>query len=124
QQLAAIKQESDRLMERQYATWRNLRGLLREAGIVVVDEKELTRQDRAWLTDRFDEEILPILTPVAIDPAHPFPFIPNFGFGLVLKMHRARNDEPVHAILRLPQQTDRFIRLPGDAHRFLPLEQA
>jgi len=123
QQLVAIKQESDALVARHYATWRDLRARLREVGIVVVDEAELSRTDRAWLTERFDEEILPILTPVAIDPAHPFPFIPNFGFGLVLKMHRARNDDPVHAILRLPQQTDRFIRLPGEAHRFLPLEQ-
>ena len=124
QQLDEIKRQSDVLVARQYATWRNLRGLLRQADIVILEEEELTRDDRSWLTDRFDEEILPILTPVAIDPAHPFPFIPNFGFGMVLKMHRARNDDPVYAILRLPQQTERFIRLPGETHRFISLEQA
>ncbi len=124
QQLDEIKRQSDVLVERQYATWDKLRGLLREAGIAILEEDELTRDERGWLTDRFDDEILPILTPVAIDPAHPFPFIPNFGFGMVLKMHRARNDDPVYAILRLPQQTDRFIRLPGDTHRFISLEQA
>ena len=124
QQLDEIKRQSDVLVARQYATWRNLRGLLRQSDIVILEEEELTRDDRSWLTDRFDEEILPILTPVAIDPAHPFPFIPNFGFGMVLKMHRARNDDPVYAILRLPQQTERFIRLPGETHRFISLEQA
>ena len=124
QQLDEIKRQSDVLVTRQYATWRRLRALLREADIAILEEEELTRDDRSWLTDRFDDEILPILTPVAIDPAHPFPFIPNFGFGMVLKMHRARNDDPVYAILRLPQQTDRFIRLPGETHRFISLEQA
>jgi polyphosphate kinase len=124
QQLDEIKRQSDVLVARQYATWDKLRALLREAEIAILEEDELTREERSWLTDRFDEEILPILTPVAIDPAHPFPFIPNFGFGMVLKMHRARNDDPVYAILRLPQQTERFIRLPGDTHRFISLEQA
>jgi len=124
QQLDEIKRQSDVLVARQYATWRKLRGLLRQADIVILEDEELTREDRGWLTDRFDEEVLPILTPVAIDPAHPFPFIPNFGFGMVLKMHRARNDDPVFAILRLPQQTERFIRLPGETHRFISLEQA
>jgi len=124
QQLDEIKRQSDVLVARQYATWRNLRALLRQADIVILEDEELTREDRGWLTDRFDEEVLPILTPVAIDPAHPFPFIPNFGFGMVLKMHRARNDDPVYAILRLPQQTERFIRLPGETHRFISLEQA
>ena len=124
QQLDEIKRQSDVLVARQYATWNKLRALLREADIAILEEDELTRDERSWLTDRFDEEILPILTPVAIDPAHPFPFIPNFGFGMVLKMHRARNDDPVYAILRLPQQTERFIRLPGETHRFISLEQA
>ena len=124
QQLVEIKRRSDDLVARQYAIWRKLRAVLREADFAVVAADEPSADDRAWLTDYFDREVLPILTPVAIDPAHPFPFIPNFGFGVVLKLHRASGDEPVYAILRLPQQTDRFIRLPGTGHRFLPLEQA
>lgn len=123
QQLDEIKKHSNKLIDDQHATWLSLRGQLRVNGIALVDEEELSPKDQTWLTEWFDEEILPILTPVAIDPAHPFPFIPNFGFGLVLKLHRAKHDEPVYAIVRLPQQTDRFIRLPGEAHRFLPLER-
>ena len=65
QQLDEIKRQSDVLVARQYATWRNLRGLLRQADIVILEEEELTRDDRSWLTDRFDEEILPILTPAS-----------------------------------------------------------
>ena len=124
QQLREIKDRSNRLIARQYETWRDLREQLDNEGVVLVGERELTDEEQVWLAGWFDMEILPLLTPVAIDPAHPFPFIPNFGFGLVLKLRRAGQDEPVHAIIRLPQQTDRFIRLPGDAHRFLPLEQA
>ncbi|MBC6439806.1 MAG: RNA degradosome polyphosphate kinase [Rhodospirillales bacterium] len=124
QQLEEIKRQSDQLIAGQYDTWRGLREQLDAEHIVLVEEHELTDAEQTWLADRFDMEILPLLTPMAIDPAHPFPFIPNFGFGLVLKFHRARQDEPVYAIIRLPQQTDRFIRMPGNIHRFLPLEQA
>ena len=123
QQLLEITAHSQRLIERQYATWRALREQLREAGVTIVNEEELFDDDRAWLNDWYDDQILPLLTPVAIDPAHPFPFIPNFGFGLVLKLHQAQQDEPVYAILRLSQQTDRFIRLPGDEFRYMALEQ-
>ena len=124
QQLSAIKSKSDELVEHQYRTWRALRGQLRDAGIAVVDEDELSRDDKTWLTDWFEEEVSPILTPMAIDPVHPFPFIPNFGFGMVLKLHRLQHEEPLYTIIRIPQQTDRFVRLPGDGFRFLPLERA
>ncbi|MBT7646417.1 MAG: RNA degradosome polyphosphate kinase, partial [Rhodospirillaceae bacterium] len=123
QQLEEISEQSSHLIADQYAAWRDLRGALRDEGVSVIEEGELTDADQAWLAEWFDEEILPVLTPVAIDPAHPFPFIPNFGFGLVLELLRAKQDEPVYAIIRLPQQSDRFIALPGDGHRFLPLEQ-
>ena len=124
QQLAAIKTKSDDLVEHQYKTWRSLRGQLRDAGIAVVEEDELSKADKSWLTDWFEKEISPILTPMAIDPVHPFPFIPNFGFGMILKLHRKQHEEPLYTIIRIPQQTDRFVRLPGDNLRFLPLERA
>ena len=124
-QLAAIKDRSKTLIDGQYVIWRTLRGLLSREGISVVGEGQLDDEERAWLADHFEREILPLLTPMAIDPAHPFPFIPNFGFGIALKLIGKGGDEPAHAIIRLPQQTDRFIRLPGDeGSRFLPLEQA
>ena len=124
-QLAAIKDRSKTLIDGQYVVWRTLRGLLSREGISVVAEGHLDGDERAWLAGHFEREILPLLTPMAIDPAHPFPFIPNFGFGIALKLIGEGGDEPAHAIIRLPQQTDRFIRLPGDeGSRFLPLEQA
>ena len=124
-QLAAIKDRSKTLIDGQYVIWRTLRGLLSREGISVVGESQLDDDDRTWLAGHFEREILPLLTPMAIDPAHPFPFIPNFGFGIALKLIGEGGDEPAHAIIRLPQQTDRFIRLPGDeGSRFLPLEQA
>lgn len=124
-QLAAIKDRSKTLIDGQYVIWRTLRGLLSREGISVVGEGQLDNDQRTWLADHFEREILPLLTPMAIDPAHPFPFIPNFGFGIALKLIGEGGDEPAHAIIRLPQQTDRFIRLPGDeGSRFLPLEQA
>ena len=124
-QLKAIKDRSKTLIGGQYVVWRTLRGLLSREGISVVGERQLDGDERTWLAGHFEREILPLLTPMAIDPAHPFPFIPNFGFGIALKLIGEGGDEPVHAIIRLPQQTDRFIRLPGDeGSRFLPLEQA
>ena len=124
-QLAAIKDRSKTLIDGQYVIWRTLRGLLSREGISVVGEGQLDDDERTWLAGHFEREILPLLTPMAIDPAHPFPFIPNFGFGIALKLIGEGGDEPAHAIIRLPQQTDRFIRLPGDeGSRFLPLEQA
>ena len=126
-QLTAIKERSKTLIDGQYVIWRTLRGLLSREGMSVVGEGQLDDDERAWLAGHFEREILPLLTPMAIDPAHPFPFIPNFGFGLALKLIGEGGEEPAHAIIRLPQQTDRFIRLPGDARsrsRFLPLEQA
>ena len=124
QQITAIKMQSDALVDQQYRIWRTLRDQLNEAGIAVIDESKMSDDDLAWLDTWFKSEIEPILTPMAIDPVHPFPFIPNFGFGLVLKLHRAQQDEPVYTIIRIPQQTDRFVRMPGDDMRFLPLEQA
>ncbi|MDE0241354.1 MAG: RNA degradosome polyphosphate kinase [bacterium] len=124
-QLEAIKDRSKTLIDGQYVIWRTLRGLLSREGISVVGEGQLDDDERTWLAGYFEREILPLLTPMAIDPAHPFPFIPNFGFGIALKLIGEGGDEPAHAIIRLPQQTDRFIRLPGDeGSRFLPLEQA
>ncbi|MEM7124286.1 MAG: RNA degradosome polyphosphate kinase [Pseudomonadota bacterium] len=124
QQISAIKRQSDALVDQQYRIWRTLRDQLNEAGIAVIDESKMSDDDLTWLDTWFKSEIEPILTPMAIDPVHPFPFIPNFGFGLVLKLHRAQQDEPFYTIIRIPQQTDRFVRMPGDDLRFLPLEQA
>src|SRR5437773_3558697 len=86
QQLAAISARVGDLMRDQQIAWQKLRQELRDVGIAVLDVSELTLNDRHWLDQYFMEQIFPILTPLAVDPAHPFPFIPNLGFSLVLHL--------------------------------------
>ncbi len=125
QQLAAITRRSGELMRNQQAHWRALRQLLREAGVAVIDPGELTGADKAWLDGYFLDQTFPVLTPMAVDPAHPFPFMPNQGFALALELRRASDGKMLRALLPLPSQLPRFIRLPGADPkniRFLTLE--
>ncbi|MGE0714470.1 MAG: RNA degradosome polyphosphate kinase, partial [Alphaproteobacteria bacterium] len=122
-QLAAIHQRALRLMAAQQERYRDLRREMRDAGIAVVDPTELLPEDMPFLEERFRVETFPVLTPLAVDPAHPFPFIPNLGIGLVLELQRRQATEPMQAIILLPQQLGRFVRLPGEDIRFLAMEQ-
>ncbi len=124
QQLAAINARVAVLMQRQQDAWRQLRHDLREADIAVLSSDELTAEEREYLSRYFLEEIFPVLTPIAIDPAHPFPFIPNLGFNMVLRLMRPETEGGVlNGLLPLPVQIERFIRLPGKEHRFIRMEQ-
>jgi polyphosphate kinase len=123
EQLAAILERVTALMRDQQAQWMALRSELRGAGLAVLDSSELSTADLDWLADRFMADIYPILTPLAVDPAHPFPFIPNRGFGLALQLHDVEQERDLDALILLPAQLDRFIRLPGPAIRFVLLEQ-
>jgi len=123
QQLNAINTMASELLRTQKDCWRTLQMELREAGITVVDVKELTKADIKWLEQRFMEHVFPVLTPLAIDPAHPFPFLPNAGIALVLHLFRLDDGDVLRALVPLPPQLERFIRLPGEAIRFLPLEK-
>jgi polyphosphate kinase len=123
QQLAAVNQRVIELMRDQQNGWRTLRQDLRQAGITVVDPSELTDSEIDWLETRFLEEIFPILTPIAVDPAHPFPFIPNLGFSLALQLYNPDRSQNLDALLPMPSQLERFIRLPGNDVRFVLLEQ-
>ncbi len=123
QQLDAINQRAGRLMRDQQVTWRALRRELAEAGISVLSPEDLTPDEQAWLEQRFMSDVFQVLTPLAIDPAHPFPFIANLGLGLALQLTRVSDGEPMQALLLIPGTIARFIRLPGKAVRFLPLEQ-
>ena len=122
QQLAEVWQRAGRLMAAQQTTWRTLRRELAAAGHSVLDPAELTAEDRVWLEGRFLEHVFPVLTPLAVDPAHPFPFVPNRGFGMVLQLRRKSDRASMNAILPLPRQIERFIRLPGKDIRFISLE--
>ncbi len=123
QQLEAIGQRAGKLMTDQQVTWMGLRRQLGESGVAVVEPAELEPDDRPWLEERFMADVFPVLTPLAIDPAHPFPFIANRGFGLVLELERITDGARLQALILIPSSIDRFMRLPGERVRFLPIEQ-
>lgn len=112
QQLSAIHARAAALIEEQQTTWRDLRGRIREAGISVASIEELSEADRGWLEGWFLERIFPVLTPLAVDPAHPFPFISNLALCMVLKLVREEDGGTMRALLPVPPQVERFVRLP------------
>jgi len=122
QQLAAIAAHSDVLVARQQEVWAALRKLLRAHDFEVLGIDDLAEADVTWLDRHFREQIFPVLTPQAIDPAHPFPFIPNKGLGLVFELRRPAKAELVRELLIVPSSMPRFIRLPGKAARFISIE--
>src|SRR5690242_4966951 len=125
QQLVQVDRTASELIADQQTVWTGMCGELREAGIAVIEPEELLKSDRVWLDAHFREQVFPVLTPLAIDPAHPFPFIPNLGFTLALRLVRAKDGKIVTALVPIPPQLQRFIRLPdsGKVVRFLPLEK-
>jgi len=124
EQLRLINTDARHLINRQQELFRELRGELDKAGIVLVRRNRLSREDRAFLQDYFMTNVFPVLSPLAIDPAHPFPFIPNGGFVLALTLERRRDQRKLMALVPVPTQLNRFIRLPErrGKTRFLPLE--
>jgi len=122
QQLALIRTQARELMHKQWECWHVLAAALRRQGIAVIAADELTAGERAWLEAYFADEVEPVLTPLAIDPAHPFPFIPNFGFSLVLQLHRKSDGVSQRALVPLSSRLPRFVRLPGDQARYVPVE--
>ncbi|WP_295530436.1 RNA degradosome polyphosphate kinase [uncultured Thioclava sp.] len=122
EQLDRINADARKLMDTQQTTWSALKREMEREGITVVSRSRLTRADLNYLSEHFLNKVFPVLSPLAIDPAHPFPFIPNTGFCLALELERDTDKRRLQALLPIPQQIDRFVRLPGEA-RFLPLEQ-
>jgi polyphosphate kinase len=109
EQLNRIHADAQELIERQQENWRFLRGELRATGIAVLAPEELTDAERAFLRSLFMSEVFPLLTPLAVDPAHPFPFIPNLGFAIALKLKRRGDGRPLNALIPVPSQVARFI---------------
>lgn len=124
-QLVQINAETQRLMQGQQVIFKSLRPALQGAGITLLARARLSARDRHHLDEYFRAQVFPVLSPLAIDPAHPFPFIPSGGFALALQLERSRDGRPLQALLPIPQQIPRFVALPGPAGsaRYLPLEE-
>ena len=120
QQLAAITVEADRLVTSQHEVWGELQAQLDQAGMHVVGEEPLGEEMERWLDQHFREQIFPVLTPQAIDPAHPFPFIPNKGLSLIFELRKGKTS--VRELIMAPTTLPRFIRIPGETGRYIAME--
>jgi polyphosphate kinase len=128
EQLVKIRERVSLLAAEQQRRWRELRKELQDAGIIILDPPDLDKAETEWLCQHFLTHIFPVLTPLAIDPAHPFPFIPNFGFTIALELLGPSDHKNRKALIRLPAKIERFIRLPEEfcekGQRFVALETA
>ena len=125
EQLILINDDARKLLDTQQLTYQQLRDEMMAQNIAILTAEDLSDADRDHLGDVFLNKVFPVLSPLAIDPAHPFPFIPNLGYSLALNLTRIRDKRPLQALLPIPQQIDRFVALPATdgAQRFLPLEE-
>src|SRR6185503_8671963 len=125
QQLERISAEAVALMAEQQSIWTEIRKEMGKAGLAVLDPDDINDTDREWLRGRFMERVFPVLTPLAIDPSHPFPFLPNQGFAVGFSLVRPSDGAKLRALVPMPTQVDRFIELPSigpRARRFISLE--
>jgi len=123
QQLMAINERVAKLMRWQQEKWLDLIGELRDAGLAVVNSDEITAAERKWLDGYFTAHLYPVLTPIAIDPAHPFPFIPNRGLSIVVELLRGDDKTQINGLIPIPTLVERFVQLPGAEARFIRLEE-
>ncbi|WP_297769736.1 RNA degradosome polyphosphate kinase [uncultured Roseovarius sp.] len=125
EQLVLINENARGLLEAQQDTYEALRIEMEGEKISILDHTSLSESDKEVLAKVFLHKVFPVLSPMAIDPAHPFPFIPNLGYSLALQLERKSDKKPLQALLPIPQQIDRFVSLsaPEGTFRFLPLEE-
>ncbi|AQR75682.1 RNA degradosome polyphosphate kinase [Sphingomonas sp. LM7] len=122
QQLVAISDEAEILADSQQSVWHDIRAKLAEVDIHVLEADAIEDETAAWLENHFREQIFPILTPQALDPAHPFPFIPNQGSSAIFDLVRRSDREPIRELVLLPTTMPRFVRLPGEPARYVAVE--
>jgi polyphosphate kinase len=128
EQLSRIAEAVSAIASDQQKRWRELRSELAQNGIAIVDGPEVTKKERTWLDDHFLRHVFPLLTPLAIDPAHPFPFISNLNFTIALQLSRTSDGRAMNALIRMPHKIERFIKLPAaegsSSVRVITIEQA
>jgi len=120
QQLSAIIAEADQLVTAQHDAWATLQREMEGSGMKVVGDEPLDPEAEAWLDVHFREQIFPVLTPQAIDPAHPFPFIRNMGLSLIFELKKGKSN--VRELIMAPASVPRFFRIPGEKGRHIALE--
>lgn len=110
-QLEKIAKRVAKITKAQNSCWKQLRSKLKQEGIKVKSVSSLYPDEIAAMTEAYNSRVLPILSPLAIDPAHPFPFIPNLGFGVTVELKRSGESEPLFAIIPIPDHLPRFVEL-------------
>ena len=125
EQLALINEDARQLLQHQQQVLRTLLAEMEQAGISLLATNQISKDEEDFLDDVFLNRVFPVLSPLAIDPAHPFPFIPNTGFSLALQLERKKDKRTLQALLPIPAQIDRFVALPAPAgqYRFIALEE-
>ncbi len=125
EQLVLINEDARKLLQAQQMTYQSLRREMESENLSILDVASLSPEDKTFLEDVFMNRVFAVLSPLAIDPAHPFPFIPNLGYSLALQLERKSDKRPLQALLPIPPMIDRFVTLPtpDGTHRFLPLEE-
>src|SRR5690606_33929923 len=113
-QLAAIREQVLALDSRQQRTLETLRGLLAAEGILIAEIDQLDERQRAWLVTYFTTDILPLITPQAIDHSHPFPFVANLGMGVLFRLKRGKRQPDLVEMVLIPSGAPRFVRVPGE----------
>lgn len=124
QQLEQISRHADLLIADQQRIGEELQSLLATVGMEVIDGEGLGPEEREWLRTYLAAEVFPVLTPQAIDPSHPFPFVPHLGFALVFAMVDPSDGEAVNEVLMIPASVPRFFKLPGGNSRYIAIEEA
>ncbi len=122
QQLTAVSADADLLTDTQDEIWTSIARELAGAGIFVLHADAVPAGSAAWLEEHFRNQIFPVLTPQALDPAHPFPFIPNQGLSLIFDLRRQSDGEPIRELVMIPPTVPRFVRLPGEVANYIPIE--
>lgn len=124
EQLVLINEDARKLLQTQQNVFEGIRAQMLDADIAIVQRTDLSDTDKDVIADIFLHKVFPVLSPLAIDPAHPFPFIPNTGYSLALQLERQSDKRELFALLPIPAQIDRFVALPAPEGqlRYLPLE--